>query len=165
MLWKRQVAELISEAHDSQVTRMACRVYAHTRPSKTFPPTAKAADLSGCGDAGKACTLAFSYGTESDPTVAATFMSKLTRTIPHTHVPLPPSSYKTILVPIPIKTVTYAFTSMPKKYAPYRDGWTWRLFLSTWRATRRLMTYYVPSWNSSLTTNYPSPSRSSSRSP
>jgi len=84
--------------------------------------------LAGCGVVGKACKLAFSYGTKSDPIVAATFMTMLTRTVPHTHVPLPLSSYKTAFVPIPIKAVTDAFTCMPKKSAPHMDGWSWGFF-------------------------------------
>ena len=68
--------------------------------------------------------LAFSLDTEFDPIVAAFFLAKLTRTIPHTHIPPPPSSYKTTIVPIPIKAVTYAFTGMPKKSAPHKDGCT-----------------------------------------
>ena len=123
-----KVAELIHEAHDSQVTRVACRVHALTVPASSFPLAARAASLAGCGATGKACKLAFSFGTESDPIVAATFLAKLTRTIPHSHVPIPPSSFKTPFVPIPIKAISDAFTAMPKKSAPHRDGWTWELF-------------------------------------
>ena len=123
-----QIGDLLREAHDSHVTRVACRVHALTQPSQSFPQTARAAALAGCGVVGKACRLAFSYGTESDPIVAATFLDKLTRTTPHSHVPMPPSSYKTVFVPIPIKGFTDAFTGMPKKSAPHRDGWTWELF-------------------------------------
>ena len=128
MFMEGQVGDLLKEAHDSQVTRVACRVHALTQPSKTFPLAARAAALAGCGAAGKACKLAFSYGTESDPAVAATFLAKLTRTVPHTHVPMPPASFKTAVLPVPIKAVTDAFTGMPKKSAPHRDGWTWELF-------------------------------------
>jgi hypothetical protein len=69
--------------------------------------------------------LAFSYGNESDPIVEATFLAKLTRIVPHTHVSMPPSSFKIAFLPVPIKAVTYAFTGMPKKFAPHKDGWTW----------------------------------------
>ncbi len=123
-----EIAELLHEAHDSQVTRVACRVHALTKPTNVFPLAARAASLAGCGAVGKACKLAFSYGTESDPVVAATFLAKLTRTTPHAHVPLPPSAYKSAFVPIPLKAVADAFTGMPKKSAPHRDGWTWELF-------------------------------------
>jgi hypothetical protein len=61
--------------------------------------------------------LAFFYGTNFDPTVAAFFLAKLTRTIPHTHVPPPPSSCKIAFVPIPIRADTDAFIGMPKKSA------------------------------------------------
>jgi hypothetical protein len=66
--------------------------------------------------------------TESDPIVAATFLAKLTRTIPHSHFQPPPSSYKTAFWPIPLKAISAAFTDMPKKSAPRRYGWTWDLF-------------------------------------
>ncbi len=113
-----QVAELIHEAHKSQVTRVTCRVHALTQPSQSFPLTTRAAALAGCGAVGKACKPTFSYGTESDPVVAASFLVKLTRTAPHTHVALPPSSYKIDFVPIPQKAITDTFTDMPKKSAP-----------------------------------------------
>ena len=41
---------------------------------------------------------------------------------------MPPSSFKTAFLPVPIKAVTDAFTGMPKKSAPHIDGWTWELF-------------------------------------
>ena len=117
-----EITELIHEAHDSQVTRVACRVHALTVPTSSFPLAARAASLAGCGATGKACKLAFSYGIESDPVVTATFLAKLTRKIPHSHVPIPPSSFKTPFVPIPIKTISDAFTAMPKNSAPHRDS-------------------------------------------
>jgi hypothetical protein len=124
-----QIKDLLREAHDSQVTRVACRVHAFTQPFHTFPRTTRASALVWWGAVGKACRLAFFYGTESDPIVDATFLAKLTRTTPHSHVPLPPSSYKSAFVPIPIKAVTSAFTCMPKKSAPHKDGLTWELFM------------------------------------
>jgi hypothetical protein len=71
--------------------------------------------------------LAFSYGTESDPIVAATFLAKLTRSTLYQHVQAPPSTYKSAFVPISLKAVIDAFTRMPKKSAPHREGWTWEL--------------------------------------
>ena len=82
----------------------------------------------GCGAVGKACKIAFSYGTESDPVVAAILLVKLTRSSPHTYVHAPPSAFKSSFVPIPIKSISDAFTGMPKKSAPMRDGWTWEVF-------------------------------------
>jgi hypothetical protein len=72
-------------------------------------------------------------------------MAKLTRTIPHAHVPLPPSSYKIAFVPIPIKAVTNAFTGMPKKSATHRDGWKWELFrdMANHPKTSRLLRTFV----------------------
>jgi hypothetical protein len=123
-----QFAELIHEANESQVTRVVCRVHALTQPAQSFPLIARAAALAGCGAASKAGKLAFSYGSESDPEVAARFVAKLTRTAPHTHVAPPPSSYKTTFVPIPQRVITDTFTGMPRKTTPHRDGWTWEMF-------------------------------------
>jgi hypothetical protein len=93
--------------------------------------------------------LAFSYGTESDPAIAATFLAKLTRATLHAHVSAPPPSYKSTFVPIPLIVVTDAFTGMPKKSAPHRDGWTWELFRdmvgrpSTARLLRRFVELFA----------------------
>jgi hypothetical protein len=54
-----QIAELLNEARDSQVTREACRIHALTKPTSAFPLVARAASLVGCGVVGKACKLAF----------------------------------------------------------------------------------------------------------
>ncbi len=110
-----QVAELCHEAHESQVTRVACRVHALTHPSQSFPLSARASSLAGYGAVGKACKLAFSNGSESNLEVAAKFLAKLTRMVPHSHVPALPSSYKIVFVPIPLKPITNTFTGMPKK--------------------------------------------------
>ncbi len=128
MLLEGHVNAQLRETHNSQVTRVACRVQAITQPSQSFSLTTRAASLASCGAVGKACKLAFSYGTESDPDVARTFLAKLTRIVPHTHAPMPPTTYKTTRLPIPIKAVTDAFTGMTKKSAPHRDRWTWELF-------------------------------------
>ena len=58
------------------------------QPCQTFPLTARATALAGCGAVAKALKLVFSYGTEFDPTLAAIFLAKLARSIPQTHVPL-----------------------------------------------------------------------------
>jgi hypothetical protein len=128
MINNMQIAELLHEAHDSHVMRAACRVHALTNPANTFPLAARAASLASCGATRKACKLAFSYGTEPDPVVAATFLAKLTMTIPHAHVSPPPTAHKSVFVPIPLKVITDAFTGMSKKSAPHRDGWTCELF-------------------------------------
>ena len=58
-----KVAELIEAAHDSQVKRVARRIHDITKPSVSFTQAARAATLAGCGAVGKACKIAFSYGT------------------------------------------------------------------------------------------------------
>ena len=105
--------------------QLARRVHHLSQPAQSFP---RADALAGCGAVGKACKLAFSYGAETDPIVAATFLSKLTRSTMHTHVPPPLPAHESAFVPIPLKAVRDVITGMPKKSAPHRDGWTWKLF-------------------------------------
>jgi hypothetical protein len=143
---------------------VACRVIALTQPSQYFPLTARVVVLAGCGAVGKACKLAFLYGTETDPVVAGTFLAKLTRAVPHTHVPMPPATYKTAHLPIPIKAVFDAFTRMPKSLPLTRmDGHG--SCSETWMHARILLNYYAPSWSCSQTENFPSFSRNSYRPP
>ena len=113
MMLNGQVSDFLREEHDSHVTRVASRVHALTHMFEIFPRIARVVALVGCGAVGKACKLAISYGTESDPVIVASFLAKVTKMIPYTHAPLPPSSYKIVLVPIPIKVVKDAFTGMP----------------------------------------------------
>ena len=56
---------------------MACRVHTLTKPTESFPMIARAASLVGCGAIGKACKLAYSFGTEADLEVATTFGTPL----------------------------------------------------------------------------------------
>ena len=85
-------------------------VHALAKPTLSFSMTAMATSLARCGAVGKACKLAFSYGTKSNPEVAATFLAKITRPTLHEHVPAFPSEYKTAKITIPIKAITDAFT-------------------------------------------------------
>jgi hypothetical protein len=93
-----------------------------TKPTNLFTQGARDASLAGCGVVGKACKITVTYGTESNPMVAATFMAKVTRSTLHTQVPAPSRAYKSAFVPIPIKAATGAFVGMPKKSAPNIDG-------------------------------------------
>jgi hypothetical protein len=87
MFNESHISELLGEAHDSHVTRVAYRIRTLTIPTSAFPLAARVASLAGCGSVGKAYKLAFSYGKESDPVVVATFLAKLSRTTSQTHVP------------------------------------------------------------------------------
>jgi hypothetical protein len=81
-----QIAELLHEAHNSHVTRVACRVHALNKPANTFSLATRVASLTCCGAVGKACKLAFSYGTESDPVVRGCNFSSQAD---HDHPPSP----------------------------------------------------------------------------
>jgi hypothetical protein len=71
--------------------------------------------------------VAFTYGIEADPEVAATFLAKLTLRARQSNVPLQPSSLKPAKNSIPLFAVSDAFSKMPKKSAAHKDGWTWEL--------------------------------------
>jgi hypothetical protein len=77
---------------------------------------------------GRACKLAFSYGLESDPEIAAKFLSKLALKKRHSHIPVHVSKIELPANCINLnKAVMDAFSGMPKKSATHRDGWTWKL--------------------------------------
>ena len=44
----------------------------------SFSKTARVAILAGAGEVGRACKVAFTFGLETDPEVAAKFLKKLT---------------------------------------------------------------------------------------
>ena len=121
-----EITTLLCEAHEAQTGRIAKQTKANSIPTSTssFSKTARAAILAGAGSVGRACKIAFSYGLESDPGIAAEFMAKLALTKKHghilEHVPkgIPPVNC------IPLKEVADAFYGMPKKSAALRDGWT-----------------------------------------
>jgi len=121
------VAGLIYEAHEAQTERVWGRIVVASTQSHSFSKTARAATLAGAGELSRACKVAFTYGIETDPEVAASFLAKLTLRSRHSHVPLHPSSLKLAKNSIPLTAVADAFSKMPKKAAARRDGRTWEL--------------------------------------
>jgi hypothetical protein len=83
------------------------------------------------GAVGRACKLAFSYGLESDPEVASTFLSKLTLKARHAYITAHMPRIKPLPNRIPLKVVTNVFLGMPKKSVVHKDGWTWELMRDT----------------------------------
>ena len=124
-----KIAMLLNEAHEAQAGRVARQIKAHSRSSSssTFSKTTRAAILAGVGAMGRACELAFSYGLESDPSVAAKFMSKLTLKKKHDHIQEYVAKVKPTGKCIPLKAVPDAFSGMLKKSTAHRGGWTWEL--------------------------------------
>ncbi len=125
---------LLNEAHEAQVGRVAKLTKAAfvSASTTTFSKTTRAAILARAGAVGRACKLAFSYGLETDPGIAAKFMAKLTLKARHSHIPTHVSKVKLPRNCIPLKVVTEAFSGIPKKSAAlHRDGWTWELLRNT----------------------------------
>jgi hypothetical protein len=129
LLREGEIGVLLNEAHEAQHGRVAKQTAAHSKSasSSSFSKTARAAILTGAGALSRACKLAFSYGLESDPEVAAEFLSKLTLKKKHYHIPLYTAKVRPTKNCIPPKAVTEAFSGMPKKSTTHRDGWAWKL--------------------------------------
>ena len=71
---------------------------------------------------GRACKLAFSYGLETDPEIAARFLAKLTLKARHAHIQVHVPKVKPPRNCIPVKAVTDDFSGLPNKSAAHRDG-------------------------------------------
>ena len=89
MLREGKIETLLLEAHEAQAVRVAKQTEAHSKSTSnsSFSKTARAAIMAGFGAMGRACKLAFSYCLESDPAIAAKFLSKLTLKKKHAHIP------------------------------------------------------------------------------
>ena len=129
MLKEGKIAVLLSEANEAHTGRVAkltktASVSASTKP---IAKTARASILAGAGAVGRACKLAFSYGLETDPGIAAKFLAKLTMSTRHSHIRAHVPRVKPLMNCIPLKAAIAAFSGMPKKSAAHRDGWTWEL--------------------------------------
>jgi len=123
MLMDGDVTGLIHEAHEAQMERVRGRTVAAPVQPHSFSKTARAAALGGSGDLGRACKMAFTYGIEADPEVAASFLTKMTLRARHYHVPLHPSSLKPAKNSIPMTAVAEAFSKISKNVSAHRDGW------------------------------------------
>jgi len=100
------------------------RVLAASENTISFSKTARASILAGAGEVGGACKVAFTFGLETDPEVAAKFLKKLTLQARHSLITPQTSTFKPSKNLIPAKAVSEAFSGMPKKSAAHRDGWT-----------------------------------------
>ena len=100
---------------------------ADSAPTPSISKTARAALLARAGAVGKACKIAFSFGLESDPVVAAELLGKLTLQKRHENIPIYVSTVSPAPNHIPLKSVSDAFSGMPKRSASHRDDWTWEL--------------------------------------
>ena len=126
---ERKIATLLNEAHEALAGRVGKQIKANSKPtsSTTFSKTVRAAIRTGAGAMRRDCKLAFSYGLECDPVIAAEFLSKLTLKKNHDHILEFVAKVKPTGNSIPLKAVTDALSGMPKKSAAHRDGWTWEL--------------------------------------
>ncbi len=106
---------------------VTARVLAALEDTVSFSKIARAAILAWVGEVGRACKVAFTFGLETDPEVAAKFLGKFTLQDRHSHITPHFFTFKPAKNSIPAKAVSEAFSRMPKKYVAHTDGWTWEL--------------------------------------
>ena len=115
---------MIHEAREAHTERVRGRTSAASTQPHSFLRTTRAAALAGSGELGRVCKVAFTFGIEASPEVAASFLAKLILQTMHSHVPLHPSSLKPAKNFIPLTAAAEAFSKMQKKYVAHRDEWT-----------------------------------------
>jgi len=129
LLREGKIAILLSEAHEVRTGRVAklTKAASVSASTTTFSKTTRATILAGAGAVGRASKLAFSYGLETDPGIAAEFLAKRALGARHFDIVAHVPKVKPPMNCIPLKAVNDAFLCMPKKSATHRDGWTWEL--------------------------------------
>ena len=90
LLKEGKLSDLLTEAHEAHAERVAkvIKAASTSASSSTFSKTARVhvVILAGARAIGRACKLAFSYGMESDPAVAAEFLAKVTLRAKQSHI-------------------------------------------------------------------------------
>ena len=109
MLAEGDVAGLLRDSHDAQFARVTRDTVASSEAIISFSNTARAAALAGVGEVGRACKVAFTYGVETDPEVAASFLAKLTLPARHSKIPPHTSVVRPTRNVISLKVVSEAF--------------------------------------------------------
>ncbi len=115
---------LVRDSHEAQTDKISTFTNAASTDTPSFSKTARAAILAGAGQVGRACKVAFTYGLETHPEVAAKFLKKLTLQARHSHIASHTSTVKPAKILISSKALTDAFSGMPKQSAAHRDGRT-----------------------------------------
>ncbi len=116
------IGRLIMDSHEAQTDQVNASVRADSDDTLLFSKTIRAAILARAGEVGRACKVAFTYGIETDPEIAAKFLKKLTLQARHSHITPHSSTLKPAKNLIPAKAVSEAFSGMPKKSDAHRDG-------------------------------------------
>ena len=139
---------MLTDSYEAQTERVTARVLATAEDTVSFSKTTRAAILAGAGEVGQACKVACTYGLDTDLEVAARFLKTLTLQSRHSHVAPQTSNLKPAKNLIPSKAVFEAFSGMPKKSAPHKDGWTWELLrdAASRPSTAALLRIYGLTW-------------------
>ena len=78
LLMEGKVFTLLTDSHEAQIERASSAMNSASSDPISFSKTARAAILSGSGEVGRACKVTFTCGLETNPSIAATFLAKLT---------------------------------------------------------------------------------------
>ena len=116
------IGRLLTDSYEAQTDKVTARVETASKDTVSFSKTARVAILAWAGEVGIACKVAFTFGLESDPEVAAKFLEKLTLQARHSHITSHSSTYKPAKILISAKAVSEAFSGMPKKSVAHKDG-------------------------------------------
>ena len=84
------IGRLLTDFYKAQTDRVTPRVLATSEDTVSFSKTARTAILAGAGEIGRACKVAFTFGLEIDPEVAATFQKNGLFKLDTTTQPLTP---------------------------------------------------------------------------
>jgi hypothetical protein len=103
------ICRLLTDSYEAQTQRVTTRVLATSEDTVSFSKTARVAILAGAGEVGRACKVAYTFGLETNPEVAATFLKKLTLQSRHNHIVPHSSTFKPAKNWIPAKAISEAF--------------------------------------------------------
>ena len=127
LLHAGDIQRLILDSHEAPSDRVMASINSASSNTVTFSKTARAAIRVGAGQVGRACKVAFTYGLETDPGIAAKCMKKLTLQARHPHIAPHIYNIKSEKNLISSKALTASFLGMPIQFAAHKDGWTWEL--------------------------------------
>jgi hypothetical protein len=122
LLLEGDLQRLILDSHEALSDRILSSINSASTDTATFLKTARAAIPAGAGQVGRTCKVAFTYGLETDPEVAAKFLKKLTLHARHPHIAPHTSTIKPTKNLISSKALMDAFLGMPKQSAAHHDG-------------------------------------------
>jgi len=107
------IGRLLTDSYEAHTDRVTAKVLAASEDTVSFSKTARAAIFAGDGEVGRVCKVAFTFGLETYPEVAAKLLKKPTLQARHNHITPHSSIVKPAKNLIPAKVVSKAFSGLP----------------------------------------------------